>query len=369
MATLMWRLLSISRAAFAWWCGELSGLVPARLRRRLVRRGGGCLVLSVDGMEVGLCHEFASGTVPLATIDAAGTEARQKIAQVLRQAGLIKVFSRKSLPVCLRLPTSRALRHVLELPAAAQHTLADVVSFEIDRQTPFKAQDVSFAFRVLGRDVAAQRLQVEITAVSRRVVTEAMSAIEGLGLMPDRIEVAGRSPELAASRLLLDGGTSIYARSSRRVNIALATSASILAALAIILPVYASHTLAESGRTQLAEGQRKAAELARLQAELDALRDDGMFLVNRKRRGIGVSEILAEVARTMPDNTWIIELQLSGSEMHLAGFSASASDLIGLLEKTRIFRNSVFRSPVTRDPVTQRERFHIAARVLSEAAQ
>jgi len=53
-----------------------------------------------------------------------------------------------------------------------------------------------------------------------------------------------------------------------------------------------------------------------------------------------------------------------GSELELTGITASSSDLVALLERSRRFRGTSFRSPVTPDKQTGRERFHIAVQVV-----
>ncbi|MGL4690585.1 MAG: PilN domain-containing protein, partial [Stenotrophomonas maltophilia] len=55
----------------------------------------------------------------------------------------------RSLPRHWLLPAGSVLRRPLRLPAAAAERLRDVVGFEIDRQTPFDASQVSYDVREL----------------------------------------------------------------------------------------------------------------------------------------------------------------------------------------------------------------------------
>ena len=61
------------------------------------------------------------------------------------------------------LPAGQVLRRNLRLPAAAADRLRAVVGYEIDRQTPFEASQVSYDIRELG-SAGEGLLQVELVA-------------------------------------------------------------------------------------------------------------------------------------------------------------------------------------------------------------
>jgi general secretion pathway protein L len=355
---------ALGRAFFGWWFGELAKFVPALLRHRLDRLGQrGSLVLALGPAEVELTVEQGDRVRRLAIVDPASAAARQELAAALGRGA----FSWRKPFVCLRLPAGIALRNIIAVPLAAEPNIREVVSYELDRHTPFAAQDVHFAPRVVGRDTAAQRLRVELTIISRATVDSALTAVRNLGFNPDRVEIGGSGPAEPSSPLVLDDEKPVTRRFGRGLNIALAAAVLILAAIAVYLPYQTDEIRTARIETTLAEVKTKTVELKRITGEIAALREDGTFLINRKRRAPNVSEILAAITTVMPDETWLVEFQLSAAELQLAGFSASASNLIGFLEHTPIFRNTAFRSPVTQDPASQRERFHIAARVVSES--
>jgi general secretion pathway protein L len=358
------RFHALARAFFNWWFGELANFVPGSLRHRFGRLGQrGSLVLALGPSEVALTHEQGGRVRRLALVDPASGGARQELAAALGRGA----FSWRKPPVCLRLPAGGALRNIIAVPLAAETNIREVVSYELDRHTPFKVQDVHFAARLVGRDTSAQRLRVELTIISRAAVDAALTAARGLGFKPDRVEVGGGDPAKPSSPLVLEDEKPVTHHFGRGLNVALAAAVLILAAVAVYLPYQTDEIRMARIETQLAEVKMKTAELKRVTGEIAALREDGTFLINRKRRAPNVSEILAAITTVMPDETWLVEFQLSAAELQLAGFSTSASDLIGFLEHTPIFRNTAFRSPVTQDPASQRERFHIAARVVSEA--
>ena len=98
------------------------------------------------------------------------------------------------------------------LPAAAADRLRDVLSFEIDRQTPFAATDVAFDARVLRRRPDGQ-LDVDLVVVAvppralSSVVREALdtyprAAVTDVGSVKGRIleELRAAGTDLTAER-------------------------------------------------------------------------------------------------------------------------------------------------------------------------
>jgi len=348
-------LLPSLLAAWRWWSGEIMALVPARWRQALVA-GGGPLVLALgDGSAAELLHRSGARVETLARLDlapAAASAARAAVASVpprLRRAGAVVL-----------LPSAAALRSAVNLPLAAEGNLAEVVGFELDRHTPFKRDEVYRSQAVLRRDVATKRLLVQLSVVPRPLVDEALAAARRLGLAADTVEIAG-APEIG--NLLPPQRRRLAARLPSLAQGGLAAVAVVLAAVALLLPLYQAHRRADALAASLAQVRQAAEESLRLQKEIDAEVQEGGFLDTRKRQTPAASEILSVVTHLLPDDTWLSELELTGGELRLTGYAASASTVLGLVDQSGRFTNAAFRSPVTQDQRVQREEFNIAARL------
>jgi general secretion pathway protein L len=66
------------------------------------------------------------------------------------------------------------------------------------------------------------------------------------------------------------------------------------------------------------------------------------------------------LTRLVPDQAYLIQFDLRDQTVELHGFASTASELIGLLEQSPLFKAPQFRSPVTQDPRSGTERFHIS---------
>jgi general secretion pathway protein L len=83
----------------------------------------------------------------------------------------------------------------------------------------------------------------------------------------------------------------------------------------------------------------------------------------RKQSGPMLMSVLEELARVLPNKTWIAELRLEGGKLSLVGYSASASSLIAIIEQSDLFSGTDFGSPVMPDPALHAERFHLITTV------
>ena len=127
-------------AFLAWWGGELRALLPASTQQALAG-GADWHLLERRGDTWQLRR--AGESEALAKWSDADDPAMQQ--QALRQA--LAAVDPQDLRLALCLPAGAGLRRTLALPLAARDNLAQVVGFEIDRQTPFRAVQVSMDVR------------------------------------------------------------------------------------------------------------------------------------------------------------------------------------------------------------------------------
>jgi general secretion pathway protein L len=368
MSARLAAIAALLQRLFQWWIGELATFVPERLRRRLATVTDKLVVLLGEGEAI-LYLETRQEVKNLGRIDLRGEgEAHHRVTALLRQHGLARELGGGKAPVCLRLGAERALHTVVDLPLAAEANLEEVVSFELDRHTPFRADQAAFSHRILERDPAAQRLRIELIVVPRPIIDQAVAIAGRLQLDADRIDIADDGGTLAGSGNLLPSRSPVARQRGheRTLVYALGAAAAALAVVAVYLPVHSMQRTADSLQEQFEAAKKSAIVAAALQKEIDTLRKDELFLVDRKRDRPTVSKLLLEATGILPDDTWLSEWQLAGNEMQLTGYAGSASALINLLEQSKIFHNTTFQSPVVQDSKSGRERFHVATQITGE---
>jgi Tfp pilus assembly protein PilN len=104
--------------------------------------------------------------------------------------------------------------------------------------------------------------------------------------------------------------------------------------------------------------QKKKDLLGKEVREFDAMRVDEVSKLN----------ILKELSEILPPTAWLWNIKVKGKEVELSGFADSASDLIGILDKSSVFEKVKFGSPVTKEARlfgvnVVKERFKINAEI------
>lgn len=345
-------------AFWSWWVGELREMLPPRVRGKLMPRAER-VYLELDGSDLIVSQgtaqdkKEASARYSLDHPDAgavtlsAGDEMHQRARQVV-----------------LCLPADKALTRTLTLPLAAEENLREVLSFEMDRQTPFTADQVYYDFSVLARSAAEGTLTVDLVLTTRRTLDDLLARLGNRGLFPDLVTVEHREAGSFASVNLLP-----VDRRQRKsvtpwlVNFALGTLAVLLLVSAAALPLLDKKQQIEALEPSLKTASAKAEEARQLRKEVERLTANSRFLTDKKQSSLTVLEIMDELTRILPDDTWITRLDIKGSELQIQGQSSSAAAVIPLIESSSILQNPSFRSPVTQVPRSDDELFHLSAEI------
>lgn len=340
LAQLFRSTLALIQAFLHWWGAELAACLPHWLRIERAWAGND-LVLFVGEHEAVLTRERSDGGV-----------------DVIERLG--GAPSRHTGSVRLRLPAERALRLVLKLPAAALENLRDAVSFQLDRYTPFQADQVYFTCAVGERD--GERIDVATTLVERPIVARALAEARHLNFSVRAVEIEAAEARAEADVIPLP---ELRTRSLGQFAVTAAAALLLLAlaAAAASYPFVREEARADLVQKSLASVRVKAEAAQKLEKEIEAEKQAANFLVDRKHTAPMALQLLAELTRIAPDDTWLSSAQYSGKDLQITGLSHSASALLGRFEPSNILKNAQFRSPVTPDATSGDEHFVISVSV------
>jgi len=344
----------------AWWLGELRACLPNAISEVLFGVEAR-LEVALDAGEAhfvlrrnGDAREL--GSVALAETSGKTTEkaARRLLRRDRGAAG----------HVTLRLPAGQVLRPNIEVPVAAAENLREVLAFEMDRHTPFSADEVLFDFRAAGSDAELQRLNVEVLVARKRDVDAALALAATMGLSPDRVT----GPEAGAEtfNLLPQAERPRPSRLVPRLVAAMAVVTLVLAGVALGLWFARQQETLERLEARVAELRATTGETGRLEEKVAHLLAVSGYLAGEKRLRPQMVEILDEVTRRLPDEHWLISYSLRDGTVRLAGYSDDPSSVLRLLEQSGLFSEARFAAPVTMDPRIGKERFNLVATVARE---
>ena len=362
----MTRLLTEFRrglsAFLSWWGGELAALVPSGLRR-LFQPDTGQIVFDISGDKIVIDQVSQRSHREIDRIEARPDDPAVEAATLAPVIGRLRM---DRYDVVLRIPAVQALRKTLTMPRAAADNLRQVLTFEMDRQTPFSADQVYFDFFVAAASPSSETMDVELVACPKGDVDAAIERARAWRIRPTIVDIAGGGREEPARINLLPLAPSRKAGGSMaRLTVGLAVIAVMLGAAVQYLQLDRQRRAVEFMQAEAAKARVVATAAAKLRENIVELADGAEFLAIRKRMTPRFVETLDALTRLLPDDTWLQQLRINGGEVRLTGYSAAASSLIGLIEQSERFSDARFRSSVTQDARNKAERFTISAKIVT----
>jgi len=343
-----------------WWFSELTSLLPERVRTQ-VQSGPRRLFVVPDSesLDLWISDDGARQHLGDLELEADPAVARKQLHGLLERRGGDEP------DMVLALPADKVLRHVVSLPEAAAENMREVLTFEMDRHTPFSAGDVYFDFRVVGRHPATGKLDVAIVLIRRSEADPVIQQAEVRGARLTGVDVLDRmeddGPVLRGVNFLPEE------QRARRRNLRAWINAGLvlLGVLLLVSVMWQSLANKERGAELLAEqvaiARAGAVEVAAMRDQLDRAVDGANFLIQQRLSKPTTMEMLRVLTELLPDDVWLQRFELKDTTVQIQGEAPNASGLIAVLEESTMFAEAAFRSPVTRNQANDKERFSITA--------
>jgi general secretion pathway protein L len=271
------------------------------------------------------------------------------------------------LPRWLLLPAASGLRRSLLLPAAARERLREVLGFEIERQTPFASGDVLYDGRVLGvRDDG--QLQAELVVVPRARADAATAQLGALSGWLAGIDLADADGRPLGINLLPAAQRHQRGNPWRLWNIALAAFALFAFALGLSQVLDNRRAAAERLQADVAKRSAQAREVSQQRQRLVDAVEGGIYLQAQRNARPSVIEVMDELARRLPDGTYLEKVSIEGGQLTLVGLSNQAAALVGKLEGAKQWRAPALSGALQPDPRAGSDRFTLVAQLNDASA-
>lgn len=340
---------------FDWWWGQLRPLLPAKVQSWLSESRDEVLV-TLSAERVDLVWSGRSARAP-ASLERA-------VEPDLLKRDLASYLSGTEEPpaIVLTLPPGRVLRRTLSLPAAAEQNLRQVLAFEMDRQTPFKADQVHYDHRILARDPATRQIRVEMAAVPRASVDADAAAMADIGVALSGVDIAPIGSDRRPGFNLLPAERRARQRDVWLLaNVGLVALCVLLLLMAMALSVSNRSKALEALRETVDRERVEAKAVADLRSELRGAVEGANFLAEKKRAQPVVSDLMLDLTRRLPPDTWLQRFSLTGRQIQLQGQADEAASLIRVLQQSQMLRGPAIQGAVTPDARTNKEQFLIQA--------
>jgi general secretion pathway protein L len=338
-------------ALFAWWTEQMRDLL-AHLARRSSAGSRDALVIASDpGADGDWCIARRRNgiTTVLARLSIDASDAAWHEALASRRRGE---------PVVIAMDQPFLVRRTA-LPLAAASNLDQVLAYELDRLTPFRANDVLYSWRVVSRDTAAGTLLLDVAVVPKAWVRDLLERLEAVSVRPEALEpptpfagewpvTPGRPQAEGITRIALDHiDPASRARARLYGRVGMAACAAL--AVAVIGVPFIRQSLA------LSQVEARIDALRPRMDQVDALRRQiaagsagaGQIAAARERGTVAL-RALGVLTDLLPDDTFLTSIALQREHLTIEGHSAAATKLIAAMTAEPQLKNPSFGAPVVR---------------------
>lgn len=346
----------------AWWGGELLGMLPSAWRALLTRARARVLFVPVaDGIELRYEEGGTPHAVAVLPLPASGEQAAIAVPAPGARVDALLGPDRKDRARWLQLPAGQVLCRRIGLPAAASERLRTVVLHEIDRQTPFRADQVSFDCRVVAVDQATHVAQVDLLVLPRDRLDAALAALGPLAAGLSGVDALAADGTSLRCNLLPVERRKPTDRRNLWIDLALATVAFLALGFALVHALDNRRAQIDRLQTQVDALRRQARQVTALDKQLDAALTGANFLATHRAAQPPMLAVLADVSQRIPDNTFLERFSQQDSQIYLTGLSTDAASLVAKLQDSPLLRAPALTGSVQPDAAAKRDRFTLVA--------
>ena len=335
-----------------WWKEQMRDLIPASLRP--VGRNWRKVLLvtaeTTNSTEVELRLQGRSGHTSLGrhTLGTNLNPAQARLPKALRHAAV------------LQLPPGLLLERQVILPLAAELDLSGVVAHEMDRLTPFRADEVLWDHAIERRDAKRGQIHVRVTIAPRLQVQPMLDALRQAGLVPARIQTAGAGQRPA---ILVAKGNLKRAWPGPRALTWMQGGCGVLAAIAVTLPFILQSRAQDDITDRMVAMRPQVTEAEKLRKVIASGATTTDLIAGARSQAGNPLQSIALLTEMLPDDTYLTQLIIRQRKLSVSGRSAAAARLIGLLAANPLLQNPAFAAPVLRDETNGGETFSVRVEV------
>ncbi|MGH8190408.1 MAG: PilN domain-containing protein [Rhodanobacteraceae bacterium] len=358
---LAWRRSPLP-AFLHWWGSELVAVLPAPLRG-WVGRGHDVLWLTSDASRITVRRARTRATLANMSSQLPPHVQREEFARVCTG---IDPDDRR---VLLVVPLAQVLARRLLMPAAAAADPRRVAGYELDRQTPFTADQVYYDVRPSPDSAPSGQVALDLYVMPKSSLDPVLEHLASIGARPDGVDVQGADGILAGIDLLPPVRRPRRTTRRRRANWILAAACVLLAVLVLSQWLDNRRAALATMQEQVAAMRVKATRSEQLRAQLTGALAASKFLVKRKAENASTLAVLDDLTRRMPSTAWLDALTLDDSGgLDIRGEADKAAALVDTLGSSKLLREPKLQGVIQPDPATGKERFELFARVRGPGA-
>ena len=352
-------------AFLSWWGRELGTLVPDSLSRRLMPPKPQLWIVPAESGGGDYRIWRADGAPKVLDVFGAGEDAqllRGRWRDILAEFG----DGRPEVRLCLH--EDQVLALPVEMPAAVEGNLDQALRYQLDQLSPFRADQVVLDHRVESHDQDHDRIMVTLRIVPNEDLEPLLDRARAFGAVVHAVDTlaAEDPPRPEGFNLLPEARRPRYVHARARFNMLL--GAGLLAVLALVMAqtVILRERTVSGLRAEADVLQVEAGRVMQLRQAFEETLLAASFLAEKRAAQPAVIELMDELTRILPDDIWLQQFQLQGSDLRIQGQADGSQRVIGLLAESELFESPEITGAISVDPRSGQERFRSQVRVVTE---
>ena len=338
----------------AWWKQHLWECLPASLRHRVQRTARPAMVSIADNLA---------------------WPARSELDQTVSLSGspLLSGNRESAKRLALVIGERNGFRRDVALPLSVEPRLDQVLAYELDRLTPLKPNDLYFDFRVKRRDNANGICVVEVIAAPKSRVNLMIAELEERGGKVDRLLLSATDVDRGIDlQRATRGAVERVAKNAWLTPLLLAVCAALVAAM-VAYPLFMKRQYVIALQPVEASARTEAETAQVIQRQLEKQVSDYNFLLKRKHSLPITVQLLEDIGKRLPDDTWAQSFEIKAQpntkarEVIVQGETGSGAKLLQLVQESPLLKDPTLKAAMTRVAPTA-ERFHFAGEIVAAAA-
>lgn len=352
-------------AFLSWWGRELGAMMPDELSRRLMPPKPQLWIVPAESGGGDYRIWRADGEPKVLDVFGAGEDA-----QLLRGRwrDILAEFRDGRPEVRLCLHEDQVLALPVEMPAAVEGNLDQALRYQIDQISPFRADQVVLDHRIERHDSEHDRIEVTLRILRGEDLEPVLARAQAFGAVVHAVDtLAGDDPpQPEGFNLLPESRRPRYVHARARFNLLLGVGLVVVLALVMAQTVILRERSVSVLQTEADQLRVEAQRVMQLQQALEDTLLAANFLAEKRASQPAVIELMKELTRILPDDIWLQQFQLQGSDLRIQGQADGSQRVIGLLDASAFFEAPEITGAISIDPRSGQENFRSQVQVVSE---
>ncbi len=346
--------------AISWWASGLGYLCPVSIRK-ILNAIPELITIEFRDQQV-IFKRFTDNSEKALEIRHFNTSDEIERVTVLNW---LQEQLEQSTEVSLIIPDEFFLKKKMVFPIAASSNLRQVLSFEMNRKTPFKPEKTYFDYLLIEQNETTDKVHLELYLVPRDQIDPYLELLKSWDIKLDAMRPVIHHDNTAINLIAPEERPHDSAKSDK-VMLVLTTITCLLFMAVLYAPIINQQKELSLLESKVTSSRKSAIKLQILNQDKVKLLEQSNFLENKRKNEMSSIKLIDEVTQIIPDDTWLTRFVLKSGKLQLQGESSNASSLIQTLESSNYFTDVQFRSPVTQNRVSNKDKFHLSAKFSRE---